>query len=59
MLRDLAGSRSLEVKTTEPLVFAVPDLDRERKDLEEVRKNTDLSKLALGKVVFDTGERLE
>ena len=42
-----------------PLVFAVPDFEREQKDLEEVRRNTDLSKLAIGKVVFDTEDRIE
>jgi len=59
MLRDLAGSRNVNVVTDQPLVFSVPDLDREAKDLEALRKNTDLSKLALGKVVFDTEDRLE
>ena len=59
MLRDLAGDRSLDVTSAEPLVYAIPDLEREKKDLEQVRRNTDLSKLALGKVVFDTEQRLE
>jgi hypothetical protein len=59
LLRDLAGERSLDVKGTEPLVFALPDLEREKKDLEEVRRTTDLTKLAIGKIVFDTSDKLE
>lgn len=58
-LRDLAGERSLDVVSTEPLVYAVPELEREKHDMDKVRKATDLSKLALGKVVFDTQDRLE
>jgi hypothetical protein len=59
LLRDLAGDRTVDVKGTEPLVFAVPDLEREKADLERIRQSTDLSKHALGKVVFDTEERIE
>jgi hypothetical protein len=59
LLQDLAGERALDVKGTEPLVYSVPDLEREKKDLDEIRRNTDLSKLAIGKVVFDTEDRLE
>jgi len=59
VLRDLAGDRTLEVTESSPLVYAVPDLEREKSDLEAIRLSTDVSKLALGKVVFDTEERLE
>jgi len=59
LLRDLAGERSVEVISTDPMTFAVPDLEREKKDLEDVRKNTDLSKLEIGKIVFDTEDKLE
>jgi hypothetical protein len=59
MVHDLAGSRSVDVVSDQPLVYSIPDLEREQKDLEQVRQETDLSKLALGKVVFDTEDRLE
>jgi hypothetical protein len=59
LLRDLAGDRSIEVKSSSPLVYAVPDLEREKSDLEQIRRTTDLSKYAIGKVVFDTEERIE
>lgn len=59
MVHDLAGSRNLEVVSDQPLVYSIPDLAREQKDLDAVRQSTDLSKLALGEVVFDTEERLE
>jgi len=59
VLRDLAGDKAVEVLGTEPLVYAVPDLAREKADLQEIRRKTDLSTLALGKVVFDTEDRLE
>jgi len=59
LLRDLAGDRSLEVKGSEPLVYSIPDLGGEMADMEETRRKTDLSKLALGKVVFDTEDRVE
>ena len=59
MLMDLAGERSVDVKNADPPVFAVPDFEREQTDLEELRRNTDLSKLAIGKVVFDTEDRIE
>jgi len=59
LLQDLAGERSVDVKSMDPPVFAIPDLEREQKDLEEVRRTTDLSKLAIGKIVFDTEDRIE
>jgi hypothetical protein len=59
LLRDLAGDRPVDVKGLNPVVYAVPELEREIKDLAAIRKNTDLSKLAIGKVVFDTEDRLE
>jgi hypothetical protein len=59
ILRDLAGERSLDVLGSDPLVYAVPELERETRDLAEVRRTTDLSKLALGKVVFDTEDRVK
>lgn len=59
ILRDLAGDRSIDVVAAAPLTYAVPDIEREKKDLEEIRRTTDLSKLALGKVVFDTEDRVE
>jgi len=58
MLRDLAAGRNLEVVSAQPLVYSLPDLDREQKDVETLRQKTDLSKLALGKVVFDTEDRV-
>lgn len=59
ILRDLADDRAIDVLSASPLVYSVPELEREKKDLEEVRRSTDLSRLALGKVVFDTEERVE
>lgn len=59
LLRDLAGERNIEVSGEAPFVYAIPDLEREKKDLEQIRKTTDLSKLALGKVVFDTEDKIE
>lgn len=59
VLRDLAGDKAVEVVSSTPLVFAVPDLERETSDLREIRRTTDLSSLALGKVVFDSEDRIE
>jgi len=59
LLRDLAGDRSLDVRGEAPFVYSIPDLEREKKDLEEIRRTTDLSKLALGKVVFDTEDPIK
>ena len=59
LLRDLAGGRQVNVQGEAPFVYAIPDLEREKADLAEIRRTTDLSKLTLGKVVFDSEERLE
>jgi hypothetical protein len=59
LLRDLAGDRPVDVLGVNPVVYSVPELEREIRDLAQIRKNTDLSKLAIGKVVFDTEDRLE
>jgi hypothetical protein len=59
LLRDLAGDRNIDVQGTGPFVYSVPDLGREKKDLEAIRRTTDLSKLTLGKVVFDTEQKIE
>lgn len=59
LLRDLAGSRPIDVVSSEPLVFSVPEVEREKADMASIRRTTDLSKLALGAVVFDTEDRIE
>jgi len=59
LLRDLAGDRPVDVLGVNPVVYSVPELEREIKDLAAIRKNTDLSKLAIGKIVFDTEDRIE
>lgn len=59
LLRDVAGDRSVDVRGVDPAVYAVPDLQREIADLAQIRKNTDVSKLAIGKVVFDSEDRIE
>ncbi len=59
LLRDLAGDRPVDVLGLNPVVYSVPELEREIKDLADIRKKTDLSKLAIGKIVFDTEDRIE
>ena len=59
LLRDLAGDRPVEVTGVNPVIYAVPDLQREIEDLAAIRRNTDLSKLTLGKIVFDSEDRIE
>jgi len=58
MVRDLAASRSVDVVSDQPLVFRIADLEREQADLARIRQTTDLSRLALGQVVFDTEDRV-
>ena len=52
LVRDFVGDRSIEVP--EPGILAVPELDREAKDIEQVRHKTDLAAYRLGKVIFDS-----
>lgn len=59
LLRDLAGDRPVDVQGTKPTVYSIPELEAEARDLAQVRKNTDLSQWAIGKVVFDTEDRIE
>ncbi len=59
LLRETAGERAIDVSGTGPYVYSIPDLEREKSDLEFVRKSTDLSKLSIGKVIFDTEDKLE
>jgi hypothetical protein len=59
LLRDLAGDRPVDINGLNPVVYSIPELQREIQDLIEIRKTTDLSKLAIGKIVFDSEDRLE
>ena len=59
LLRDLAGDRSVDVQGSGPFIYSIPELEREKKDLAEIRRTTDVSKLAVGKVIFDTEQKIE
>ena len=59
MLRDVADSRSLEVQSTAPLVYQVPDFLREKNDMVKVRAATDTKAYRPSEVIFDTEKRLE
>ena len=54
LLRDIAGDRVVDIKSNEPLVFSIPEIAKAKADLEKIRDNTDISKLMVGGVVFDT-----
>lgn len=59
LLRDVAGDRNVDVLNVNPVVYSIPDLQREIEDLSEIRRKTDVSKLAIGKVIFDSEDKIE
>lgn len=58
IVQDLVGNRTLDVVQTDPLVLRAPDLVLENEDMASLRQKTDTSRYQLGKVIFDTEDRV-
>lgn len=58
MFLDLVLERHVEVVSSPggSMLYVVPDLKREKKDMEKIRSSLDMGKYRLGAKVFDTGE---
>jgi hypothetical protein len=56
LLRELADSRSLEVDGENPVTYRIPDLEREKKDLTQLRLDTNRDDYRPGAVIFDTSK---
>jgi len=59
LLRELADSRTLEVDGENPVIYRLPDLAREKKDITELRLATNTDDYRPGAVVFDTSKPVE